>query len=217
MQILNRVVYMYSPQQQSSASCICRRCGKLYRGPSKASKTIACPHCGASSEPIWQSVNWNGVASAIAPTAIVALAIAVQLPIMSISKLNIEEVHSVIGGIITLFAKGHILLGSIIFIFSILFPVAKLLMVLTATSRLIPLRAKTRHRLHAIAVATGKYSLMDVLFVAILVPFLKLGDLVNIQPRIGLYVFLLAIVLSIAASMCVMVSDENLVSKKEHL
>ena len=181
----------------------CRRCQRPYRLGNYGPATAACPFCGAPATHAVSQIRWNGVAASLAIAAAVVLAVAVFVPIMSISKLGQQNVFSLLGGVLDLYGHGHLLLGSIIFVFSILFPLAKLAMVLGATSRLLPLGPAARHRLHVIAAATGKYSLLDVLVIAILVVLLKLGDMVEVHVRAGTYLFCLAIVLSIVASLCV--------------
>ena len=47
----------------------------------------------------------------------------------------------------------------------------------------------------------GKWSMLDVFVVAILIVAAKLRDLTQVQPRIGIYLFALAIVLSMLSTM----------------
>ena len=76
------------------------------------------------------------------------------------------RVFSSLGGIIELLRTDQKLIGSILLIFSVIFPFAKLASLLIATSRLAPISNRGRKRLHFLASVTGKYSLLDILVVA---------------------------------------------------
>ena len=47
----------------------------------------------------------------------------------------------------------------------------------------------------------GKWSMLDVFVVAILIVAVKLGPLANVTPRAGVYIFSLAIILSIITAL----------------
>ena len=102
-----------------------------------------------------------------------------------------------------LFDRDHIFLASILLIFSVIFPYAKLIAVLIATSRLARLSGRARHRLHKIAQFTGRYSLLDILVVAIIIVVVRFQDLAEARALPGTYLFALAVFLSIAAGFCV--------------
>jgi paraquat-inducible protein A len=57
----------------------------------------------------------------------------------------------------------------------------------------------------------GKWSMLDVLVVAILIVLVKLGPLAKVEPQKGVYVFALAILLSMITTMYV-----EYLAKKKH-
>ncbi len=135
--------------------------------------------------------------------ALAALTAGILLPFISMSQLGEERIFSLLGGIRELFDRDHLFLGLILLIFSVIFPYAKLIALLIATSRLARLSAHTRHHLHKIAQFTGRYSLLDILVVAIIIVVVKFQDLAEARALPGTYLFALAVFLSIAAGFCV--------------
>ncbi len=125
------------------------------------------------------------------------------LPFMSIVKLGQTETYSLIGGIGHLWEQDQPVLALIIGAFSLVFPVIKNLLLLVATTSLIPLTAGHRHALHAFTAKTGKYSMLDVFVVAVIVVVVKLGESTEVAVGSGTFLFCLAVALSMAASACV--------------
>lgn len=166
---------------------------------------VACPNCGASPRALWRNirVRHNGAAAILCVIAIVVLSIAIFLPFISMSKLGDRRVFSLVGGIIELFRGGQAFIGVVLFIFSIVFPYAKLISLLVATSALAPLSATARKRLHHLAVITGKYSLLDILVVAIMIVLVKFQGIAEVRALPGTILFCVAIFLSIAAGFLV--------------
>lgn len=101
-----------------------------------------------------------------------------------------------------LFQQNYWLLFSIILLFSVLFPIAKLLLsaILWYFRDLDHDRA--RQYIHLLAV-TGKWSMLDVLVVGLLVVILKLGDLVSVSVHLGVVFFSISVLLSMLISVVI--------------
>ena len=150
----------------------CRRCRRRYALPANGRNLlVACPRCGAAPSGLLSRLRLrhNGPAAVLSVVAIVVLAIAIALPFISMTKLGEHRVYSLVGGIMELFKSGNIFIGTILLVFSVIFPFAKLVMLLAATSGSAPLSARSRRVMHNIAVVTGKYSLLDLLVVAVMI------------------------------------------------
>jgi paraquat-inducible protein A len=182
---------------------VCRRCGKTFAPPSTKLLLPSCPHCGASVVPLLQKLHKNRNAAVLAFFAIAVLTAGILLPFISMSQLGQERIFSLLGGIRELYQRDHLFLAAILLIFSVIFPYAKLIALLIATSRLTNLSERARHRLHKIAQFTGRYSLLDILVVAIIIVVVKFQDLAEARALPGTYLFALAVFLSIAAGFCV--------------
>lgn len=160
----------------------------------------ACPHCGASVRPMLRD---NRIAAVLALLALGVLTAGILLPFISMSKFGVEQSYSLIGGIIELFDRGYTFLGSILLVFSVIFPYAKLIGLLLATSSLANISDRARQRLHHIAAVTGRYSLLDILVVAIMIVVVRFEQLLEVRAEAGTICFGIAVFMSIAAGFCV--------------
>ena len=185
----------------STSSINCRRCGREYL----LRRTIlpACPHCGAAPVPLRKRLRHNGLAAMLCVLALITLSIAINQPFISMSKLGEVRVFSLLSGIMELFRTHQALIGSILLIFSVIFPFAKLGAILIATSSLVPISTMMRRRLHWLASVTGKYSLLDILVVAIVIVLVKFKGLTEARAMPGTTLFCVAIFLSILAGFAV--------------
>lgn len=132
----------------------------------------------------------------------VLLVIALSLPLMTVEKLVFwKNEYSVIEGVRGLWDQGQYALAVILFFFSIVFPTLKLAMLGVIWT--IRLAERRRQALLQWLGILGKWSMLDVFVVAILIVLVKLGPLARVQPRRGVYWFAAAILLSMITSMYV--------------
>lgn len=181
----------------------CRRCGAPYTCPNPHALLVACPHCGKAPLPLWKRINTNGLSAVLAVLALVFLTGGVSLPLISTTTLGEERVFSLIGGIAEMFRRGERFIATVLLVFSVIFPYVKLLGLLLATSALVPIAPQRRDRLHTIAVLTGKYSLLDIIVVAMMIVLVKFDGVVEVRALPGTILFCVAILLSIASGLCV--------------
>ena len=130
----------------------------------------------------------------------VLLMIGLSLPLMRVEKMVFwKNDYSVIKGVKALWEQGQYALASILFFFSVIFPNLKL----AGLSYIwfVRLGEQKREVLLNWLGVLGKWSMLDVFVVAILIVLVKLGTLANIQPQQGVYWFAAAILLSMIASM----------------
>ena len=130
------------------------------------------------------------------------LLVGLLLPLIHVQKMVFwKNDYSVVTGIISLWQQNQWLLAVVVFFFSLVFPVLKL--VALALIWFLPLADHQRQRvLHWLGIL-GKWSMLDVFAVAILIVVVKLGPLAKIEPESGVYAFTLAIVLSMITTMYV--------------
>jgi paraquat-inducible protein A len=121
--------------------------------------------------------------------AYVLLAIGLVAPIITLEKfVVVENTFSVISGIVQLLKEGQWFLFLVITGFSVVLPVLKLnVLYLLLSVRLA--RKQNLHRYLHWMHLYGKWSMLDVFVVAILVVAVKLGAIANVQMRYGLYAF----------------------------
>jgi paraquat-inducible protein A len=181
---------------------VCRRCARPYQ-VSAGAFLPACPYCGASPRGLLPRLRDNRVAATLAFAATATLAVSLFLPFMRMTTLGQERVFSLVGGIAQLYREGHLVIATVLFLFSVIFPFAKLTALLLATSRLAPLSMRVRKLLHKAADLTGKYSLLDVVVVAMLIVMIKFRGVAQVTAESGVVWFCAGVVLSIVAGITV--------------
>jgi paraquat-inducible protein A len=134
--------------------------------------------------------------------ATVALAVAYALPVMVISKFwFFSDDYTLFGSVIGMWEEEFYVLAALIFAFSVVFPLSKLLALLLVWYR--PFTDSRRTRvLHWLGVL-GKWSMLDVFVVAMIVVLTQSKGLLGAEPREGLYVFSGAILLSMIVTVVV--------------
>lgn len=121
------------------------------------------------------------------------LLIGLVSPMLTMSQFYFfESSFSVVGGVWSLFQDGQILLALIVAIFSIVLPLIKLsLLYLTTLQGSFAGQKKILVLMHDY----GRWAMLDVMVVAVLIVTVKLGAVVTIDIHWGLYVFASAVVL----------------------
>lgn len=125
-----------------------------------------------------------------------------NLPTLKLTKIIfLTDTYSIWDGVWELWKSNHIGLAAIIFFFSILFPGIKLVGLLFVW--FIPLEPEgRRHFLYWLGIL-GKWSMLDVFIVAILIILIKTKDIADASAQTGIYLFAGAIILSIIATMMI--------------
>lgn len=131
--------------------------------------------------------------------SVVTYLIGITWPLMTIEKKIIGfpfkgDAVSLAGGIVTLFYKGDLLLFLILFAFSIAFPVGKLIVLFRLWHH--PYAKDRCDQLaHRLAVF-GKWSMLDVIVVGLLVVVVKIEGMVSVKVHAGVYFFATSVILT---------------------
>ncbi len=135
-------------------------------------------------------------------TSIVLLLMGLSHPVLYTQQLVFwKDTYSVWTGILDLWRLKERALALIVFFFSMVFPFAKF----AALVCIWYVRMDHAQRvtlLHWLGIL-GKWSMLDVFMVAILIVLVKIGSLAKIEPRIGIYYFGAAILCSMLTTMYV--------------
>ncbi|MDX1563998.1 MAG: paraquat-inducible protein A [Phycisphaeraceae bacterium] len=131
---------------------------------------------------------------------IVLLIIALNLPFMTVDKLVFfEEDYSLLRSIRSMWDSKHYVLAVIIFTFSIVFPFAKLGALLLIWFKSIT--PENRQKSLSWLGILGKWSMLDVFVIAILIVLTQSKGFVEATAEIGVYVFAAAILMSLVLSL----------------
>ena len=121
-------------------------------------------------------------------------------PIITLNKfVLIENTFSVLGGILELLEEGQLFLFLLIGGFSVLLPILKVAVLFQLLSDKPARRGAMPRYLHWMHLY-GKWSMLDVFVVAVLVVAVKLGAIASVEMRYGLYLFAAAVLLTMVVT-----------------
>jgi len=197
---------MSTEKQLSAKSAglrLCLDCHKLLRDPEAGplGKSI-CSRCGAAvhqRRPDSLAKTW-----ALAITALICLIPANVYPIMTLIYRGEPETSTIMDGVILLVKDQAIPIAVVIFIASIAVPFLKvfgLITLLLSIQLKWNLGPRQRTLLYRIIEAIGRWSMLDIFTVSILVALVQLGSLAEIVAGPAATFFCLAVVVTIFAAM----------------
>ena len=128
----------------------------------------------------------------------------------------IENTFSVFSGVIQLLKEGHIFLFFVITGFSILLPLLKIGVLYQLLSMKEDHAGQLDRYLHWMHLY-GKWSMLDVFVVAVLVVAVKLGAIASVDMRFGLYAFAAAVILTMYVTAKVVNLTHRLEEQKNSL
>lgn len=127
---------------------------------------------------------------------LLSLAVGLVAPIITLKKfVFIENTFSVLSGTLQLLKSGQFFLFVLIFVFSICLPVLKIIALYMLLGKKKRSRVRLDVYLHWMNLY-GKWSMLDVFVVAVMVVAIKLGAVASAEMRYGLYLFATAVVLT---------------------
>lgn len=179
----------------------CHCCGLIQTVPTLGEDQSAeCSRCGSHFPKRSEHDHSSSRTAAAALAAFFLFWPAILLPILEIEQLGMSSKSSVLGGIIELFQHGSYFVGTVVFVFSIVFPLAKIVM-LFELSCLELLHRKHKALTLRLMEHLGKWSMMDVLLLAFLVMLVKLGDMVEFHFGPAIIAFVFCVGMSMVASL----------------
>ncbi len=126
------------------------------------------------------------------------------LPVMTVIRFGTGEPDTILSGVQQLIEGGMWPLALLVFFASITVPVLKLVVLfylLISVNRKSLWRPKDRTVLYRITETVGRWSMIDIFMISILVALVKLGSIATIEPGIGAACFAAVVVLTMCAAM----------------
>ncbi len=197
---------MMRPAARTARSASLLSCGVCHllvrKPPGAAGPAGRCPRCGAA----LHSRKADSVARtwALVIAALVFYVPANVLPITKVTSLGVVQSDTILSGVIYFIHSGMWPIALVIFIASVFVPLLKLLilmLLLVSVQRRSRWRPKDRTRLYRITEAIGRWSMVDIFVVTILVALVHLGALANIEAQAGAAFFAAVVVITIFAAM----------------
>ncbi len=161
-----------------------------------------CPRCGAHLHLRKPDSISRTIALVIA--AAVMYVPANMLPIMSIRELGVTTESTIVEGLVQFWESRSYPIAIVIFTASILIPLLKifsLLWLCAAAKGIVPHSAKTLGKVYWITELLGRWSMVDIFVVAILVTMVQLGNYMSITPGTGALAFAGVVILTMFAAM----------------
>ena len=186
----------------------CHFCHTLSKLPNDINEKVAqkqvkilCPCCHStlhSRIPNSLSRTW-----ALLLAALILYIPANTLPIMTVIYWGEGQPDTILSGVMQLVAGGMWPLALIIFIASIFIPILKLL---TLLGLLISIhfrshwRPKDRTALYRITEFVGRWSMVDIFVIALLVALVQFGNTASVSPNLGALSFAMVVILTMLAA-----------------
>ncbi|RYF51648.1 MAG: paraquat-inducible protein A [Cytophagaceae bacterium] len=145
-------------------------------------------------------MNWNRWSAFFCLCGLVTFVPAVFVPAMLVANaVDGPRWYSVWSGILGFFHAGQTFLALLICCFSLVFPLLKfgLGLLCSAGGGILP--PAWRRRIVAVTSWSAKYSMLDVMVIAMLIMLVKVNEYVRVLPSLGLYLFSVSIFLSALA------------------
>ncbi len=180
---------------------VCNECHELNRQvPGSTSQT--CTRCGA----IVHARRPNSIVRtwALLIAASILYIPANMLPIMTVSTLGQGSPDTIMSGVITLLKHGMVPIAAVVFIASILVPTFKLVgigLLLYSVQRRQPLSARQRILMYRFIEFIGRWSMLDIFVIAILVAVVNFGRIASVEANLGAVAFATVVILTMLAAL----------------
>lgn len=134
-------------------------------------------------------------------TALIFFIPANLFPFMTIELYGHRNSSTVWDGVVALARDGAWFIAIIVFLASIIVPFLKLFILFyLALSKPTERNIKLHYNLYRTIEAIGRWSMLDIFLLAILVAVMKLGRWTTVEPEIGSYLFALVVIFTMLAS-----------------
>ncbi|BCX70511.1 MULTISPECIES: paraquat-inducible protein A [Pseudomonas] len=179
---------------------ICTECHELNRQEADTDEQV-CTRCGAlvhARRPNSLIRTW-----ALLITAAILYIPANVLPIMTVSSLGKGDPSTIMSGVIQLVQHGMFPIAAVVFIASILVPTFKLVgiaLLLYSVQRRQPLSARQRIWMYRFIEFIGRWSMLDIFVIAILVAVVNFGRLASVEADLGAIAFASVVILTMLAA-----------------
>jgi paraquat-inducible protein A len=181
----------------------CHNCDQLaLMPPLPARATPHCPRCGAAMhrrKPDSIARTW-----ALVVTAAILYVPANLLPVMTVVYFGRGEPDTILSGVKQLIGAGMWPVAVLVFFASITVPVLKLIgltFLLISVQRRSTWRLRDRSLMYRIIEQVGRWSMVDICMISILVALVNLGAIATIEPGVGAICFAAVVIITMFASM----------------
>ncbi len=178
----------------------CHGCGLVNRWPAGLAR-VRCARCDAPlTRRIRRSVSRS---SAFLVAAVMLYLPANLLPIMHVTSLGMVRSDTILSGAEFLLISGMWPLALVVFVASVLVPIMKMVIIaylLISVQLRSPARPLDRTRLYRFTEFVGRWSMVDIFVVAVLVALLQMGAVADVRAGPGALYFAAVVILTMLAT-----------------
>lgn len=178
---------------------VCHICTHPIEIPQDQVGAIKCSQCGHKHKRLKPKSAQLSVAFAL--TALIFYVPANIFPFMTIELYGNRNSSTIWGGVVELAQSGSWPIALIVLLASLVIPFIKLLVIFylaaTAKGRKNP---KFKTRLYHMVESIGRWSMLDIFLLAVLVAIMKLGPWTTVEPELGSIMFALVVIFTMLAS-----------------
>ncbi len=179
----------------------CHCCGLIHELPEiEPGQAAVCTRCRSVLHQGFTGPRATARTAALTVAAFVLFWPAVLLPIIEIERMGHRQASSLLVGTLDLLRHGSWFVGSVVLMFSFIFPLTKLVLLLELTL-LGVLHRRHKAMTYRLVEQVGRWSMMDVLLLAFFVMLVKVGSLVEFHFGPAVVAFVVCVVLSMLASL----------------
>ncbi len=165
----------------------------------KEGEALICTHCGHRDHRV--KPKNSTLALVFSLTALIFYIPALIFPFMTVELYGNRNSSTIWSGVIELATGGSIGIAIIVFLASVLIPILKLIILFYLS---LSWRSKTRQHfktsLYHFVEAIGRWSMLDIYLLAVLVAIMKLGPMTDVHPELGSLMFLAVVIFTMLAS-----------------
>jgi paraquat-inducible protein A len=184
---------------QERGLLLCTRCGKISRA--FQSPRALCPRCAAPVS--FRKPQSLARSSALVLAAAILYLPANLLPVMHTSTIFGDEEDTIMSGVLALLHSGSWPLAALVFFASIFVPMMKLIamsLLIVSVHRGSSKHTRQRALLFRLVEFIGRWSMLDVYVIALLVALVQIQSLASIRVGAGAFAFGAVVVLTMCAA-----------------
>jgi len=179
----------------------CHCCGLLQALPALPAGAVAsCSRCGVRIHDPRRAARGHRLCQAAGAAALILYPLAIFLPVMRLEQFGHVTDASIWSGSAGLLAHGEWFVGGVVLVCSVFLPLFKIVALLGLSS--FPRRFQLRQRawIWRAIEWTGRWGMLDVLLVSLVVAWVKFGDVAEVRPGPGTMAFTGCVLLNLLAS-----------------
>ena len=167
--------------------------------PLVAGRTATCARCGHRDKRTRRKS--AEVTLVFSLTALIFYIPANLFPFMTVELYGNSNSSTIIGGIRSLMESGSISIAVLVFLASVLIPIVKLVILFYLSLTVHERKHQVfKTKLYHFVETIGRWSMLDIFLLAVLVAMLKLGHFATVRPEVGAVIFALVVIFTMLAS-----------------